>query len=84
MVTALEVRIDGELLRAGEHHHRRTSEHDGAWHRLLAGTVFLPMQITPGAADPRCHPHRQPIAGFELGAVGAHVAHTGLRVVGDA
>ena len=42
--------VDAELLRTGEHHHRRCADHDRAGHRLTPFAVLEPMHIAAGAA----------------------------------
>ena len=78
------VQIDRQLLRSGEHHHRRAADHDGDRHRLFQLAVFLPVQIAAGAADPRRHAHAKPVGRFQRGAIGAHVADAGFGILGDA
>ena len=78
------VAIDRQLLRSGEHHDRRGADHDGDRHRLFQLAVFLPVQITAGAAGPRRHAHAEPVGGFQAAAIGAHVADAGFRILGDA
>ena len=63
---------------------RSTADHDGAGHRRLQLAVLEPVLIAAGAADARRHAHAEPVGGFELAAVGAHVLDAALGVLGDA
>jgi hypothetical protein len=75
------VHIDGEFLRAGEHDHRRTADHDRDRHGFAALAIFEPMQIAAGAARlARHHAHHQPIGGLERGTVGAHVLDAAVGI----
>ena len=78
------IQIDGKLLRAGEQHHRRAADDDGAGHRFLAFLIFAPVQIAAGAARARRHAHAEPVLRFQCAAIGAHVLHTGLGIARDA
>ena len=75
------VHVDGELLRAGEHHDRRAADHDGDRHLLLALAVLQPMQEAAGAGRlARHHAHHRAVGGLQRHAIGAHVLHAALRV----
>ena len=78
------VEIDGELHAAGEHHDRRAADDDRARHRRAALLVLLPMQVAARAADARGHAHAQPVGGFELTAIGAHVLDAGVGIARNA
>ena len=76
--------VDAQLLRAGEHDHRRGPDDDGAGHGLAQLLVFQPVLIAARARQAAGHAHAQPVEGLEARAVGAHVAHARLRVLGHA
>ena len=78
------VEIDRQLLRAGEQHHRRAADDDGAGHRLFSFLIFAPVQIAAGAARARRHAHAEPVLRFQRGAIGAHVLHAGFGIARDA
>ena len=79
------VHVDCELLRPGEHHDRRATDHDGDRHFLASLAILEPMQIAAGAGRlPRHHAHHQSVGSFERGAISAHVAYAAVGIPGDA
>ena len=78
------VAVDRQFLRSGEHYDRRAADDDRDRHRLFKFAVFLPMQVTAGAARAGRHAHAEPVGGFELRPIGAHVANAGLGIARDA
>ena len=78
------VLIDRQFLRPGEQHGGRATDDDRAGHQLAQLLVFLPMQITAGAAETRGHAHAEAVIGFQRGTIGAHILHAVFRILGDA
>jgi len=79
------VEIDGELLRPGEHHHRRGADDDGDRHLVAAVAVFEPVPETAGAGRlARHHAHRKAVGCFQRRAISAHVLHAAVGIAGDA
>ncbi len=79
------IKVDGELLRAGENHHRCGADRDRDRHRSAALVVFKPVIIAAGAArGARHHAYRQPIGRLQGGPVHAHVLDAVVGIAGDA
>ena len=65
-------------------HDGRCADHDGDGHGLAQFLVFQPVLIAPGARQTRRHAHAEPVGGLQARAIGAHVLHEGLGVLGGA
>ncbi len=79
------VHVDGELLRPGEHHHRRAADHDHDRHRLAALAIFEPVQVAACARRlARNHAHHQPVRRLQGSPIRAHVLDAALGIAGHA